>query len=421
MYRILTSCVLALSVVSCGNGSNSNKGLSNTFAYDTSSPYANVLKRCISADTNSESCKVSMLPPIAMDSEDPVPSIDLIMSRVVVSHEWMGDRVRDLLARLPDDIRQLLGGVTAVVIDDDTRPSYYWSLTGAIYLDPQSLWITQSEYDVISKAPDYREAFSDPMSFRSWWRYTRGNEDPYYIPGSRSLDHIILPMASLLFHELAHANDLLPVAYQENLNPSDSILRAISDLYGFYPSTSLSMNNGLQSDDMYRIAGILYLGATPSQTDTELSAAEMGAFFEADVASDDYSYSSQYEDVAMIFEEVMMKYHYNIDRDMAFVNAPEGAQDCNDYTIGWGVRNRLGDPEVKARAEAVVAQLLPGRDFSEFFASFPEPQALAQNVGWCASQVLDSTQAKLYSKGARPSDPQPVPEYHTRRPYRVMR
>ena len=132
-----------------------------------------------------------------------------------------------------------------------------------------------------------------------------------------------------------------------------------------------------------------------------------------------YLHYMLYDDV--IFEEVMMKYHYNIDRDMAFVNAPEGAQDCNDYTIGWGVRNRLGDPEVKARAEAVVAQLLPGRDFSEFFASFPEPQALAQNVGWCASQVLDSTQAKLYSKGARPSDPQPVPEYHTRRPYRVMR
>ena len=70
---------------------------------------------------------------------------DAIMQRLVVSHDWMGQRFKEVLDILPAEILQLMSGVTAVVIDDDIRPSYYTNWTGAIYLDPANLWLTNDD------------------------------------------------------------------------------------------------------------------------------------------------------------------------------------------------------------------------------------------------------------------------------------
>ena len=143
----------------------------------------------------------------------------------------------------------------------------------------------------------------------------------------------------------------------------------------------------MKSDMMFHLANILYRGANASATDRAITATQVGEYFDPDSGNDDYNYYSQYEDVAMLFEEAMMKLHFDLDRDVGFVHSTN-SQFCNDYIVGWGMRNRIGLERVKERAQWVVAQLLPHRDYSEFFGSIPEPRYLPVNVGWCSTETF---------------------------------
>ncbi len=383
-------------LLGCGGGAGRGPiavgALDDTEPYIADSRYAHVLKRCVTAQQSSESCTLEVLPPIAMTHS--APDIDAIMERVIVSDRWMGHRFQQLLAILPDDIHQLLGAVTAVVIDGDIRPSYYLSMTGAIYLDPENLWLLASEKRVVNQDPDYRRAFAEPLTYRSYWRYVRHGRNAYAFAtgsdGSRTLADIELRMASLLFHELAHANDFFPPVTYDRVDRRLSYLRAASSVYDDRPSTYLTNFEGLASTDMFRVAGILYKGIPPNENDRKVTAAQVGGFFAPDAASDDYAYSSQYEDLAMLFEEAMMKLHYGTDRDMAFVVASRNPRpECDDDKIGWGIRNRLAAQQVTGRAEWAVQQMLPHRNYSDFFAELEPPELLRTGAGWCESVNVD--------------------------------
>ena len=64
-----------------------------------------------------------------MESGGETPTFDRVMDRVVVSHRWMGERLEEVLRRAPDDLLRVLGAISAIVIDADVRPSFYWPLT----------------------------------------------------------------------------------------------------------------------------------------------------------------------------------------------------------------------------------------------------------------------------------------------------
>lgn len=143
----------------------------------------------------------------------------------------------------------------------------------------------------------------------------------------------------------------------------------------------------------------MYRGVSPTASDLAITGAEVGAAFEVDAAADDYAYTSQFEDVAMLFEEAMMKYFFNADHDIAYTSVPEeGQQGCEGYDMEWGVRNRLGDSAVKARAEFVVNQIYPNLDTEAFFQNFSMPQDLNLNGTWCESIVLNSSNAARREK-----------------------
>lgn len=425
--RILTTLcgiTLASSLLTACFFEGNDEDLIGLYAYQADSPWADVLARCVMAQKPSESCSLNTLPTIGM--EEPAPTIADVMARVVVSHDWMGANFEALLRELPDDMLYLMQGVTAVVIGKDIRPSYYWNMTGAIYLDPMGLWLSNDELAVISTEPDFREAFADPLAFRSFWRWSKdsGGAWPYQGPnanGVRPVSDIIYPMASLLFHELAHANDLMPLAHYPSVNRADSIYSASSKLFNRYPSTLLRNDDPLTSEAMRHFAGVLYKGVRPTDEDKQTSAARIGSYFEPDVASDDYSYTSQYEDLAMLFEEAMMKLHFNIDRDMAFITPPaepKGAA-CDDFIVGWGVRNRVGDLNVLPRAQFAVQQLLPQQDYSAELAAMPLPSSLPTGAGWCSSVLL---QQPNFQKSANPVFAPEVPIHpsHSTRGYRLF-
>ncbi len=417
----LTLITLPLSLGACffDDGDATLEGLR---PYRNNAPYANVLVDCIQATQSNQSCILDTLPTIGMEHES--PSIDDIMNRVVVSDDWMGENFEALLNELPSDIIYLMKGVTAVVIGRDIRPSYYWNLTGAIYLDPMGLWLTHEQLEVISTEPDYRDAYADPMAFRSFWRWVAGDNgwpsEGVDSTGRRPVTDIVYGMSSLLFHELAHANDLLPPSLYDQVDTSTTVYSASNQLSSQYPSSILKDQQPLQSQQMFHMASILYRGFVPSDEDKAITAEQVGSFFEPDLASDDYAYTSQYEDLAMLFEEAMMKLHFDVSRDVAFVTptTPEGQNPlCNDFIVDWGLRSRIGDLAVLPRAQFVIESLLPHQDYSEALADLPLPTSLPLNTGWCDSYTLTPLREK--STILPQTAPPLLPEYYSR-PYRLM-
>ena len=69
--------------------------------------------------------------------------------------------------------------------------------------------------------------------------------------------------------------------------------------------------------------------------------------------------------------------------------APADPDDCDDYIVGWGNRNRIGDEEVLARAEFVVSEILPGLpDADVFFDELPFPTPMRKDVDWWSNLEL---------------------------------
>jgi len=350
--------------------------------------YSDVLVECVTAPDGNESCFLSALP--LLGQEVGKPTVDNIMARTVVSHSWMAERFRDVLEAMPTDVLNLFQAVTAVVIASDIRPSYYTPANGAIHLDPAKLWTTNEEKATVDKQDDYRADFGNDLAFTGLWRYMDGIDyawDYYSLDGTetRSVTDLIRPMAALLFHELAHANDFFPPAELAGLDSSLTVYDAAIGLEDASISAQLDAAQPLNSQVWKDLAAVLYKGEDATSVQRAYSAETVGLEFASDGASDDYSYTTVYEDTAMLFEEVMLKYHYGLDRELAFTDAPDSADQgfCDAYIVRWGTRGRAGDTLVKARAEQVVQLMLDSTDVSTYLTGLGEPVALTNGDDWC--------------------------------------
>jgi hypothetical protein len=391
--------LLLLSACSGGGGTSADIGpggtnpdLSDVTVFRPGSPYAAVLKDCALAEDKAGLCSMVTLPLIGQDASS--PSVADVMDRVLVSHPWMGTRFEEVLNQLPADLLGLFKGVTAIVIDSDIRPSFYLNEPAAIYLDPANLWLTNEEKVTISRAADFRSDFGADLQFVSLWRYVKDNAyayRSYSLSGSetRQLGDILYPVARLLYHELAHANDFLPPAWQASLDRQLTPYAATLTLADESVSAHLEAALPLTSTLWRNLALVLFRGVPATTAQKIASAALVGTEFAGDVANDAYGYASIREDVAMLFEEAMMKYHFDVDRDIAFSDLPTtSVPACDDYLVQWGNRNRLGDPTVKLRAALVSGELLPAADLSAYFAGLPAPTPMTSNLGWCSNLTL---------------------------------
>lgn len=405
LFKIVLSVSAFAMLAACGGGGggNSDLGLTGntivtppdgTFrAAQATSPYRQVLVNCLMPATNGSLCKLATLPFIGQHAIAPTKAD--ILAHTIVSHPWMATRFSELLDQMPNDILLLFRGVTGVTIGADIRPSYYDPETGGIYLDPEDLWLNLAERNTVSKVPDFRSDFGSDLKFAEFWRYVKDGDYAWsYYPldgavSTRSISDIVKPMASLLFHELAHANDFMPPALLSSVNSQNTVIEQ-SDAFGNnYISVDLNNRSPLLSSVMKAIGQVLYRGVTATSAQKQLTAGQVGQEFETDGASAGYAYSSMYEDTAMLFEEVMMKYHYNIDREQAFVDQPTVSNpSCDMYVVRWGQRNRIGDPLVKSRAQIVVGQLLGRTDTSAYFAILPSPRYMVNGAGWCSNLDL---------------------------------
>ncbi|MCU7973943.1 hypothetical protein L5M43_01490 [Shewanella sp. SW36] len=376
--------------------------VARTHAYRPDSPYANVLANCVYSNQLNDSCTINTLPLIGQTSSD--LNHETILNRVLVSHDWMGDNFAAFLAQMDpnSDFARLLQSVTAVVISYDVRPSFYWVVTGAIYLDPNDLWLTPSQRDTINEAPDYRSNFGNDLNFVMPWRYVKDNQYaslgvPITVRANRTLAQINPDLASLLYHELAHANDFFPRSVHATLTGP----RLLDDYSRRNASKSLisdqvSKTYPLTSTEMMGLANVSFLGAAASNVQKAYQASDVSTFFSTDIASDFYAYSSTREDTAMLFEEAMMSYRYQILRDVAVTNKP-AILTADSLIIDWGQRGRIAQDSLENRAALVIDEMLPELNGISLVESLPEPINMVQGQSW--RQTLAISPANTQLKG----------------------
>ena len=396
-HRILLFVVCSLLVWGCDDSTsrpnNNATDLSQVYTYKEQA-LTTPLRDPASCVNYSRRCSVAELPFIAISY--PEPDIQQIMSRVVVSHDWMGQRFESLLTILPDEMLTLLGSVTAIVIANNIRPSFYWTGSGAIYLDPAALWLTNEEKQTIDQTEDYRDGFSSGLSYDFFHRFVKDNQPAYYRYSltsdiERGIDSIVIPMASLLFHELAHANDFMPPSLMPSLDMNATTSSEISNFAKLRLNEQLKQNYPINDATLRAQAAILYRGQQATDAQKLETASELGQFFEQEGANHLYAYSHQAEDVAMLFQATMLSFYYDIKMDSTFVIQPEtDSNSCNDYTIGWGQRHRIADTISKPRAQFVSQQILPSIDFFTFFEQLDATQTFPPLTSWCNISLSES-------------------------------
>ena len=385
--------------------------VSDAFAYRRNSPYSAVLRDCVVLESVEDSCALTVLPLIGMELENPAigqPTIDQIMDRVLVTHDWMGERFETLLADYPNDLIGMFSSATAIVIGSEVRPSNYRTSNGAIHIDPIYLWLTVPEKLTISIAADFRSEFGAALSFWHRGRWQKGDQRafPFYRlddNSERTVDDISESLARLLFHELAHAGDFAPRSLIAGLDPSLSVFNAIRSVSDQWLSNRLTIETPLNSALLKDLAGVRFFDDEASAFEASLDAQSVGALFASDGARDFYGYSTIREDFATLVTGVLMSFHYGIQRNVGFVSKPADTNNftCDELVVAWGERNRAADELTKERARRAT-ELLFGSvsEAGEEYLRNGIGSAVQMRVGesWCDNYVAnpeESVQTRL--------------------------
>jgi hypothetical protein len=305
------------------------------------------------------------------------------------------------------DFAKLLQSVTAIVISYDIRPSFYWVVTGAIYLDPENLWLTPAQRDTINEAADYRSDFGKELNFLMPWRYVKNNQ---YASQSfaktqrqpRTIADLTPSLASLLYHELAHANDFFPRSVHSNIQ-GPTLLDDFSRRNNAKAliSDQLSENFPLLSQQMYALAKVSFKGDTATSLDKSYQSSDVASFFAPDKANDYYAYTSTREDAAMLFEEAMMSYRLGIRRDVAVTDKPANAS-ADTIVVAFGQRGRIADPSIKSRVSYVLDNMMPELNSQTVLAALPPVQQMTVGQSWTANLSL-SNPSPANAKAAKTS------------------
>ena len=369
---------------------------SHMMAYNENSPYADALQKCVYNNQVSTSCTFATLPLIGQVTE--TPTIEDILDRTYVSHPWMGDAFKDFLetSSAANDIINLLRATTAVVISYDVRPSFYWAVTGAIYLDANNFWRTPDERDTLNTQPDYRTNFDQDLQFKAYWRYVRDGEYYYPQPGlavenraTRSREGVEAALTWLLYHELAHANDFFDYTKWSSLSNNDTPLAYVNRVSPLSPG--LSESYPLTSAELHALAQVRYGGETATNAQKQYTAQQVANWFEQDQAPSFYSYYNEREDFATLVERFMMLYRMGADAD-AGVFTKEAVED-ESYQVTWGQRNRINDEDVQLRVNYAVSRVLPDLNVPAIQATLPQPQLFPPDSTWFSSVNLNTTDA----------------------------
>lgn len=382
-------------------------------AYNSNSPYASALESCVYNNSVGSSCRFSTLPLLGQVSDS--PDIDDVMDRVLVSHQWMGDRLKSYLENsvAAQDMLLLFRGVTAIIISYDVRPSFYWVATGAIYLDADNFWVTPEERDTLNDVPDFRSAFGADLQFIMPWRYVKDNQSylaraayPRQQRLSRTFEDLEADITWLMYHELAHANDYFPPDRWQDIPSS-------SDPLAYYnvmapDSTSFASFYPLTSEQLKALAQVSFAGETATTEQRNVTDVEAAEMFQNDRAAMYYSYSSIREDYATLFERFMMAYRFGAEADTAVMKV---RNENPDLIVTWGQRSRINDPSLLNRTRQVVRNIYPDLDVDAIQPTLPAAQELRAGETWEANLNLEDSAERANKHPLRRSPAEQFPAH----------
>lgn len=379
--------------------------VSRVYAYRPNGRYANVLAGCVYeanlhyTGVQRNTCPLTLLPFLAQepflaqDSGGTLPSVEQVMDRVVVSHDWLGRNFENFL-RTQDtrgDFRRMLNSVTAVVLGAQVRPSFYYAVTGAIYLDGDNFWLTPDERDTVNEAPDFRSDFDRELQYSDLWRYVQNSRSIFVFFDARSrltrdVNYLLYEAGWLMYHELGHALDFLPPSQYTALNSALDAWGNIGPRYSNQQLTSdlVTAAFPLTSTEMAGLAQVKFQGATANPTQRGYAPDQVAGFFSIDRATDEYNYSTQYEDVAMSLEEFLMQHRLGIQRDKAITDKITDSTTGSTLIVRWGQRGRVGAANIKPRVRSIVQQLAPWVG-PEAVDNLPAPLAMRAGESWEAN------------------------------------
>jgi len=224
--------------------------------YRADSPYASFLKQCALTKTQQDACELSQLPFIGQAG---AVTRDSIMDRLLVTHDWMGVRFEQVLQEAPDDLIQLFASLTSISIGSTVRPSYYWTVTGAIRLDPAGLWHTVYEKSTVATVEDFRSDYGKDLQFWALGSLRQnGQRVQNYYPLTdyqvRGFEDIKIPMFRLLYHELAHAVDFMSPGRLDSLSTAMRPYEAVQSVFPDWLAPRLQSSNPLFSGVLQRLA-----------------------------------------------------------------------------------------------------------------------------------------------------------------------
>lgn len=381
--------------------------VSRVYPYRANGPYATALVRCTFeanlqyTGAGSNLCPLSTLPLLHQDTNGGLPTTEQIMNRVLVSHDWMGANFEAFL-NSPDasaDLKRLFNSVTAIVIGSHVRPSYYYVLTGAIYLDADNFWLTAAQRDTINEAPDFRSNFGADLNYGTLWRYTSGNTNifsacvPLADRSARSPSCLLADGSWLLYHELAHASDFLPPGMRGSLNNALSVPGNVSQV----ASDALPPLNSVVLKDL---AKVKFLGVSASPAQRQYTPGFIALEFAPDSANDDYNYSNPREHIAMLFEEFMQQKNHGFRRDFAITDKIVAGSTGNSIIVRWGQRGRVGDPNVRPSVRQAVQALAPWVDLATVD-TLPAPIAMRAGDSWNGNLALPAPLGSVSIQSAR--------------------
>lgn len=391
--------------------------VSRVHAYKPDSPYAGALRRCVydaaiyASGPKYNLCPLSTLPFLSQETGGELPTVEQVMNRVAVSHDWLGRNFEAFL-RTQDtrgDFRRMLNSVTAIVLGTEIRPSFYYAGTGAIYLDGDSFWLTAEERDTMNEAADYRSTFGNGLQYDTLWRYVQNGRNlfAFFDPRqriTRTLDDVRNESAWLLYHELSHALDYLPPSAYADLVPSRGAWDNLAPRYsrGELASDMLNAVYPLTSTVMMGLGQVTFQGVDADATQKAYTPLDIAGFFSADLATDDYAYSTQFEDLAMTQEEVLMQRRLNVKRDFAISDAIGADDSSSTILVRWGQRGRVGDASIRPRARAVIQSLLPWLDAAEVDL-LDAPLPMRAGESWAANLTPLAIPRNPRALNARPS------------------
>lgn len=383
---------------SAGDATWRGQFVSRVYPYRAGSPYGGALLPCTydTALSNSALCALSRLPFLAQQNGGALPTVDQVMDRVLVSHDWLGRNFENFL-RTQDaqgDFRRMLMSTTALVLGTHVRPSFYYGGTGAIYLDADNLWLTPSERDTVSEVPDFRSDFDRDLQYSGVWRYVQNNQSifVFFDPRSRvnrDVRYLLYETGWLMYHELGHALDFLPPSTYAGLDNNLSAWGNISPRVnaGQLTSDLVAMQFPLTSAVMAGLGQVKFQGAMADDTQRTYTPDQVAGFFSADIATDEYNYSTRREDIAMTLEELLMNRRLNIQRDKAITDKITAATTGATLIVRWGQRGRIGSAGIKPRASAVALALVPWFNAAEVD-NLPAPLAMRAGQSWTANLAL---------------------------------